>query len=51
LLAWGWAERVDQFAGPFEALGYLQRDPYRGIVLRVVDIRATVSPSLPLDAP
>ncbi|MDA8017427.1 MAG: single-stranded-DNA-specific exonuclease RecJ [Thermoanaerobaculia bacterium] len=39
LLAWGWADRADRFARPFEALGFLERDPYRGVVLRIVDVR------------
>lgn len=39
LLAWGWADRADRLARPFEVLGFLESDPYRGIVLRVVDVR------------
>lgn len=39
LLAWGWADRADRFARPFEVLGFLEHDPYRGVVLRIVDAR------------
>ncbi len=40
LLGWGWAERVQDLASPFEALGHLERDHYTGgFVLRLVDGR------------
>lgn len=40
LLGWGWQEREDDLAAPFEALGYLELDRYRGGPrLRLVDAR------------
>ncbi len=41
LLGWGWAERSDVFDQPFEVLGRLEADHYRGgVVLRLVDGRS-----------
>lgn len=39
LLGWGWADRSEVFDEPFEALGFLEHDRYRGVVLRLVDVR------------
>lgn len=40
LLGWGWAPRRDQLEGAFEALGFLERDDFRGgVMLRLVDAR------------
>lgn len=40
LLGWGWAERQDLLARPFEALGHLELDHYTGRpVFRLVDAR------------
>ncbi len=39
LLGWGWQERSESLEGEFEVLGYLERDRYRGTVLRLVDSR------------
>jgi len=44
LLGWRWAEREDHLAGAFEALGYVERDTYRGgEVLRLVDVQPAAS--------
>ncbi len=39
LLGWGWQKRSAALDGEFEALGFLEKDRYRGIVLRLVDCR------------
>ncbi len=39
LLGWGWQERSASLEGEFEVLGYLEKDRYRGSVLRLVDSR------------
>lgn len=40
ILGWGWQERADILHRPFEALGYLEFDRYRGgIRLRLTDCR------------
>ncbi len=40
LLGWSWAERSEVFERPFEVLGRLEADHYRGgVVLRLVDVR------------
>jgi single-stranded-DNA-specific exonuclease len=39
LLGWGWESRSAALDGEFEALGFLEKDRYRGIVLRLVDCR------------
>ncbi len=39
LLGWGWEKRSAALDGEFELLGFLEKDPYRGIVLRLVDSR------------
>lgn len=52
LLGWGWAERQDQLEAPFEALGYLEPDRYRGgVVLRLVDCRSVTATGEPLEPP
>lgn len=44
LLGWGWAQRRDVLDRPFEVLGHLERDRYRGgPVLRLVDCRPAES--------
>lgn len=45
LLGWGWQPREAELAGPFEALGYLERDrETRGPVLRLADTRPLAEP-------
>ncbi len=39
LLGWGWETRAAALEGEIEVLGYLENDPYRGSVLRLVDCR------------
>ncbi len=39
LLGWGWQERSASLEGEFEVLGYLEKDRYRGSVVRLVDCR------------
>ena len=39
LLGWGWQERLSALEGEFEVLGFLEKDRYRGTVLRLVDSR------------
>lgn len=39
LLGWGWEKRLDELDGEFEVLGFLEKDRYRGTVLRLVDSR------------
>ncbi len=39
LLGWGWEKRSASLEGKFEVLGFLERDRYRGTVLRLVDSR------------
>ncbi len=39
LLGWGWEERSAALDGEFEVLGFLEKDRYRGTVLRLVDSR------------
>ena len=39
LLGWGWQEKSALLEGEFEVLGYLERDRYRGRVLRLVEAR------------
>jgi single-stranded-DNA-specific exonuclease len=44
VLGWGWAERREELARTFEALGYLEADRYTGRpVLRLLDARAVDS--------
>jgi len=44
LLGWGWADRLDDLGGTFEALGHLEADRYSGRpVLRLVDTRRSDS--------
>jgi len=44
VLGWGWGERLERLAGPFEALGHLEQDRYSGCpVLRLVDTRRSDS--------
>ena len=39
LLGWGWEKRSTALEGEFEVLGFLEKDRYRGTVLRLVDCR------------
>lgn len=39
LLGWGWEKRSAALDGEFEVLGFLEKDRYRGTVLRLVDSR------------
>ena len=39
LLGWGWEQRSATLDGEFEVLGFLEKDRYRGTVLRLVDGR------------
>ncbi|HEX5758550.1 MAG TPA: single-stranded-DNA-specific exonuclease RecJ [Thermoanaerobaculia bacterium] len=40
LLGWGWEERADELAAPFEALGHLEADDFRGgVALCLADVR------------
>ncbi len=39
LLGWGWEERSAALEGEFEVLGFLEKDRFRGTVLRLVDCR------------
>ncbi len=39
LLGWGWEKRRATLEGEFEVLGFLEKDRYRGTVLRLVDSR------------
>ncbi len=39
LLGWGWQQRSASLEGEFEVLGSLERDRFRGTVLRLVDAR------------
>ncbi|MEM8964458.1 MAG: single-stranded-DNA-specific exonuclease RecJ [Acidobacteriota bacterium] len=39
LLGWDWAEKRDRLLGSFEALGFVERDRYDRVGLRLVDVR------------
>lgn len=43
LLGWGWEDRAAELLGEFEVLGYLEKDRYRGTVLRLVDCRSAAA--------
>ena len=42
LLGWGWEQRSASLEGEFEVLGFLEKDRYRGTVLRLVDSRPSM---------
>ena len=51
LLGWGWEKRSAALEGEFEVLGYMEKDRYRGSVLRLVDCRPSTPPATAAVAP